>query len=276
MKKIVIITGASSGMGAEFARQLAGRKGIDEIWLMARRKERLEDLARELGRPERLRIIPGDISGRKGGDLTARQLKDAGGIVVDTVVNNAGFGVYGPFTGTNLQKQLDMIDLNVQTLTAITGAVLPYLAPGSRVINVASLAAFSAMGNFAVYAATKAYVLSFSLGLAAELEPAGIPVIALCPGPVDTEFSAVASGGVREKVLHGKPAKAVVAHCLACLERGKPIAVMSPKWKLKAFLPRLVSRLFAARFTLRHEARPSGFLGETTGGAFGGTARPRP
>jgi short-subunit dehydrogenase len=261
MKRIIVITGASSGMGVEFARQLAARPGVDELWLIARREERLQTLASSLqGGAPLIRVFPGDVGGRNGGLFVAKLLSEAGGaekIAVDTLVNCAGFGVYGPFTLAALDKQLEMIEVNAAGLTAICGAALPYLVPGSRIVNVASLASFAPMGNFAVYAASKAYVLNFTLGLAAELADKNVRVTALCPGPVDTEFSLVASGGAREKVLHGENPAAVVEHCLACLERGKPIAVMTAKWKLKAFLPRLAGRLFTARFTMRHESRPA-------------------
>ncbi|MDR2602361.1 MAG: SDR family NAD(P)-dependent oxidoreductase [Spirochaetaceae bacterium] len=268
MKKIIIITGASSGMGAEFARQLSVRKcedggKIDEIWIIARREDRLKELSAELTGGSGafvplIKPIAVDIGGRKGGEIIGGLLaKEAGGVVIDTLVNNAGFGTYGRFDSTDIKWQLDEIDLNVTSPTAITWAALPYMERGSRIINTASLAAFSAMGCFAIYAATKAYMLSFTLGLAAELHSKGVKVIALCPGPVDTEFSQVASEGVRNKVLHGKKPYAVVRHCLRSLEKGKKIAVMAPKWKFKAFLPRLFGRYFTAKVTMLTEKRPS-------------------
>ncbi|MDR0527371.1 MAG: SDR family NAD(P)-dependent oxidoreductase [Spirochaetaceae bacterium] len=263
MKSVSIVTGASSGMGMEFARALVSRPGLGELWLIARRIERLQSLAAELKTINpglAIRPVAADLGGREGGRVIAGLLEAAGGrgeIFIDTLVNNAGFGTYGNFDATAIDRQLDEIDLNVTSLTAITGICLPYLERGSRIINTASLAAFAPMGGFAVYAASKAYVLNFTLGLAAELEAKGIKVIALCPGPVDTEFSRVASEGVRNKVLHGKPPAAVVRHCLTLLERGKKIAIMAPKWRLKSFLPRLFGRFFIAKVTMHTEKRPS-------------------
>jgi short-subunit dehydrogenase len=264
----MIVTGASSGLGLEFARQLAGRKSeagkpLDELWLIARRADRLAEIAAGLERENpglAVKPVAADLGGRAGGlrigDLLG-EAAAAGGVFVDTLVNNAGFGTYGRFDTTDLNRQLDEIDLNVTSLTAITGVVLPYMGRGSRIINTASLAAFSAMGCFAVYAATKAYALTFSLGLAAELAGKGIAVIALCPGSVDTEFADVASEGVRKNVLHGKNPACVVRHCLKQLERGKKIAIMTLPWRIKAFLPRLFSRYFTAKVTMITEKRPS-------------------
>ncbi|MDR2467502.1 MAG: SDR family NAD(P)-dependent oxidoreductase [Spirochaetaceae bacterium] len=268
MKKIIIVTGASSGIGLEFARQLAPRKDcsgrlMDELWLVARRADRLTNLAVCLERDNPglvVKPVAADLGGRTGGVLLSGLLTKAaadGGAFVDTLVNNAGFGTYGRFDTTDLTRQLDEIDLNVTSLTAVTGAVLPYMGRGSRIINTASLAAFSSMGGFAVYAASKAYVLNFSLALAAELECSGIAVIALCPGSVDTEFADVASEGLRKKVLHGKSPALVVKHCLKLLEKGKKIAIMALKWRIKAFLPRFFSRYFTAKVTMFTEKRPS-------------------
>jgi short-subunit dehydrogenase len=112
------------------------------------------------------------------------------------------------------------------------------------------------MGAFAVYAASKAYVLYFTLGLAAELKERGVQITALCPGPVDTEFSAVDSNGARQKVRHGKSPEKVVRHCLRSLAAGKNIAVMAPLWRFKAFASRLLPLPFLARLTMATEQRP--------------------
>ena len=171
-------------------------------------------------------------------------------------MNNAGFGTYGPFEETPVQRELDMINLNVYALTGITHAALPYLRKGSRIINVASLASFIPLGNFAVYAATKAYVLSFSCGIGAELADRGITVTAVCPGPVSTEFAAVASNGARKEVLKGIDPVRVAAHSLTCAKKGKSTAILTSKWKFKAFMSRFMGRFFFARYTYVHEKRP--------------------
>ena len=282
MKYIQIVTGASSGLGAEYARQLAETRPVDEIWLFARRKDLLEKLAAEIQAtaessgtpaPPKVRIFPADLAGSTGVSIVTNALRDAekdqratsgqsdahneSGIIIDTLINNAGFGTYGTFEETPAERELDMIDLNVHALTGITHAALPYLQKGSRIINVASLAAFIPLGNFAVYAATKAYVLSFSCGIGAELADRGITVTAVCPGPVSTEFAQVASNGARKNVVGGKDPGKVVAHSLRCADRKRPMAIYAVKWKLKAFLSRFVGRAFFARHTYLHEKRPN-------------------
>ena len=264
MKRIQIVTGASSGLGKEFVLQLSKERPCDEIWLLARRTEKLHAVSRELDAAGiRSCVISVDLTGRRGVAAFGALLEDAcrscgeSGFVVDTLVNNAGFGTYGTFTGTNMDRQLDMIELNAVALTGLCHVVLRYMMRGSVIINVASLASFIPLGNFAVYGATKAYVLSFSTALAAEVADDGVFVSTICPGPVDTEFAYIASNGARERVVDGKDPAAVVAHCLRSIRRGKHSSVMAWKWKIKAFLSRFVGRYFYARYSFIHEKRPS-------------------
>lgn len=269
MKKLIIITGASSGMGVEFAKQLYVSAQADEMWLIARRKDKLETLCSELKQssPSVIhRLIPRavelDISGKSGAVCVREMLKTEaaqtpGGISIEILINNAGFGTYGTFENTSTEREMDMIELNCTTLTGICGYALPYMHSGSSLINVASLAAFMPLGNFAVYGATKAYVLSFTTALAAEVAEKGIKVTALCPGSVSTEFANVASNGARKEVLHGLPAHKVVAHCLKKNSEGAHIAVMAFKWKFSAFISRLFGRYFGARVTFLFNKRPS-------------------
>ncbi len=270
MKRIAIITGASSGMGAEFARQLGAEPCADELWLLARRLDRLKEIEKAQNEARRenpslplARSFQIDLAGRAGVSafnalLEAERAidKKEGGFEISFLVNNAGFGTYGPFADTPLESELDMVDLNVVSLTGIAGLALPHMGRGSVLINTASLAAFLPLGNFSVYAATKAYVLSFSVSLAAEVADRGIKVCALCPGSVSTEFAAVASNGARKEVLGGKSVQKTVAHCLASAKKGKKIALWALKWKATAFLSRFAGRYFGARFTYVHCPRP--------------------
>lgn len=248
MKKIIVVTGASSGMGASFARQLAKESAgflqsgktqaaSDEIWIVARRKDRLEALKKEIeGLGEGIpfvRVIDMDISGRDGaralGKIFSDEASAEGSLFINVLVNNAGFGTYGEFAETDVEREMEMVDLDCTSLTGITGYALPFMGKGSRLINTASLASFLPLGNFAVYGACKAYVLSLTVALAAELKQKGIRVTALCPGPVSTEFANVASRGARKEVKHGLSAEKTVAHCIKKSRRGSLYALMAFK-----------------------------------------------
>ncbi|MBO4746163.1 MAG: SDR family NAD(P)-dependent oxidoreductase [Alphaproteobacteria bacterium] len=262
MKRIIIITGASSGMGAEFARQIYAKKTSvgAEMWLIAREDDKLAEFAATLtGQDIMVRTFAFDLCGVAGAERVKKLLDTEskhGKFVVDLLVNNAGFGTYGPFDETDPMREMAMIDLNCTALTGICGFVLPHMTRGGRIINVASLAAFLPLGNFAVYAATKSYVLSFSIALAAELKERGISVCALCPGSVSTNFANVASNGKRREVLHGRDPRKVVAHCLRASGRGRKIALWAPKWKVTAFMSRFIGRYIGARFTYLFNKRP--------------------
>lgn len=184
--RIAVVTGASSGIGREFALQIPRLyKNLDELWVVARRTECLEDLKRRLSLP--VRIFDGDL---KRDYIFERIEKELGRRQADVrmLVNSAGFGKTGLFEAIDQMEQLGMVSLNCQALTRLTQICLPYMSMGSRLINVASAAAFSPQPGFAVYAASKSYVYSLSHALRQELKSKGIIVTAVCPGPVDTEF----------------------------------------------------------------------------------------
>lgn len=262
MKEIAIITGASSGMGTEFARQLAEKKLYDEIWIIARREDKLKAAANKINAEfgvSSVKPVVMDVGNRDGVFALKKFIEEENAkekISLKMLINNAGFGTYGPFDETDVNREMDMVDLNCTALTGICGIALPYLSSGSIIINTASLAAFMPLGNFAVYGATKAYVLSFSVALAAELKDKGIKVMALCPGSVSTEFANVASNGVRKEVKGGRDPVKVVRHCLNKTFKGKKIALCYPKWKVTAFFSRFVGRFIVARYTFKYNKRP--------------------
>lgn len=188
---IAIITGASSGMGREAARQIDKiyTTGISEIWLVARRSERLKTLASELN--HKARILPLDLTDER--DLQEFELSlNLLNPNVKILVNASGYGIMGQFRNSELSEQTGMVRLNCEALTRITHLSLNYMKKGARIIQFASSAAFVPQIDFSVYAATKAYVLSFSRSLNEELRSQGISVTAVCPGPVDTEFFKIA------------------------------------------------------------------------------------
>ena len=190
-----LITGASSGLGAEFARQLGPyAKGLV---LVARRNDRLEELAQELRgiHPDLdVRIYCADLGIEEKRAALAHWLKNEK-IAVDFLINNAGLGDHGKFEASEWKRVKAMLDVNISALTHLTHLLVPSMLSGGRaaVLNVSSVASFFPLPNMAVYSATKAYVTSFSEALAIELRPKGITVTALCPGPMPTEFFDVAT-----------------------------------------------------------------------------------
>ena len=245
-KPVALITGASAGLGAEFARQLSKRG--HSLVLTARRKERLEALAAELGNA---RVVAIDLSQH---DAAAKLIADldAAGEQVAVLVNNAGFGLIGRFAKREPGRLREMIDLNVGTLTDLCRLVAPQMIErgSGGIINVASTAAFQPGPNMAVYFATKAYVLSFTEALHEELKPHGIRVSCLCPGPTRTEFGEVAGfGGNGMFDRFAMEAPEAVAAGLKGLDRNKAVVVPGLQNKITAastrFAPRPVVRKIA-------------------------------
>lgn len=232
-KKIAVVTGASSGMGREFVRQIGYfYRNLDEIWVIARRKDLLETLRDESRVP--LRIFEGDLMKKQVYKEYHNALREFSPDV-RMLVNAAGFGKSGTFTeiaGKEKKIQTDMVDLNCRALTRMTQMTLPWMGNGSRLINLASAAAFCPQYEFAVYAATKAYVLSFSRALGAELRQSGIYVTAVCPGPVDTEFFSVSGELIAPlKKLSLAKAPAVVRQALKDSRRKRELSVYGAAMK---------------------------------------------
>jgi len=188
---VTLITGASAGLGVDFARQLAARG--ERLVLVARREERLVAIAAELGNTRAVAI---DL-GKPGAAERLMANLAAHGEQVTCLVNNAGFGLAGRFAALDGARQRSMIDLNCGALTELAHAVLPGMIErkAGAILNVASTAAFQPGPGMAVYFATKAYVLSFSEALHEEVREYGVSVTALCPGPTATEFGNVAGWG---------------------------------------------------------------------------------
>lgn len=208
---IAVVTGASSGMGREFVLQLDRHcRKLDEIWVLARREDRLLKLKEQTKKT--VRIFLADLEAETGTDLLLEQLKIKKPKIM-FLVNAAGYGVHGAFAERPAKDTLGMVKLNCCALTAITNCCLPYLKKESRIINIASAAAFVPQPKFAVYAASKSYVLSFSRALRAELEQKHIYVTAVCPGPVNTEFFKKDNCNINEtfykKMMMAQPEKVV-------------------------------------------------------------------
>ena len=256
-----LITGASAGIGREFARQLAGR--AESLVLVARRQERLEELRDELTKRDpnlKVHIRAADLSDERAVielcDWVEREK-----IPIDLLINNAGLGDVGPFATSELQRVKEMLAVNVTALTLLTRLLLPGMIAQRRgaILNVSSTAGFLPIAGFAVYAATKAYVTSFSEAIRSELHGTGVTVTSLCPGPVPTEFTQVAARpGARPdrspefvRVSAEETARAG----LAAIEHNRPLVIPGFIMKLGMFLVRimplsvlrLASRLSAKR-----------------------------
>ena len=218
---IALVTGASSGIGAELARGLADRGW--NVGLVARRRDRLEELAGELGdvRTEVLECDLGDAGARD--DLASRV--DALGLDVEVLCNNAGFGTYDDFAELDREREIAEVRTNVEAVVDLTGRWLPGMVSRGRgaVLNTASTSAFQPIPGNATYAASKAFVLSFSEALHTEVRGSGVVVTTVCPGPVRTEFQDVADAhdfaGKLPKPLWVS-AKDVAEQALSGLERG--------------------------------------------------------
>jgi short-subunit dehydrogenase len=246
MSKVALITGASAGLGVEFARQLS-KRGY-RLVLAARRKDRLDELACELGNARAIAI---DLSKPSAAAKLVANI-EAAGERVEILVNNAGFGLIGRFAELDAAREREMIDLNVGTLTDLCRAVAPQMIArrSGAILNVASTAAFQPGPKMAVYFATKAFVLSLSEALHEELKPHGVHVSCLCPGPTRTEFGDVAGfggNGLFDRVAMNAPE--VVAAGLRGLDRNRAVVVTGLINKVGAastrFAPRAIVRKIA-------------------------------
>ena len=244
-KGTAIVTGASAGIGEEFGRQLAQR-GYNVV-LVARRRDRLEKLAQEIGSAE---VIEADLSSPAGVAAVVKRI-DKGD--VEVLVNNAGFGTNGEFADMPIERELEEIDLNVRALTQLSHAVLGQMKArhSGMIINVGSTGSYQPVPYMSTYAATKAYVLFFSEGLHEEARSYGVNVTCLCPGPVKTEFQQVS--GVREESIPAgwQTPEQVVRLALKAAARGSAIAVPGVANKMTANLSRIAPRSMVRKISGR-------------------------
>ncbi len=186
-----VITGASSGLGKEYVSEVLKQyPDLDEIWVLARRKERLEELKEMLS--DKIRPIAIDLTDQNGIENYVALLKEKDA-KVKLLINNAGFGKLGNFDTLNTADNAGMVRLNCESLTVMTSVTLPFMPGGSEIINTCSIASFTPNARMAVYSSTKAYVMSLSRCLREELKIRKINVLAVCPGPMDTEFLPLAN-----------------------------------------------------------------------------------
>lgn len=245
--KIAILTGASAGLGKEYFYNLIKRSDIDCIWLIARRKERLMELAESTDKP--CEILPLDLTDRTSFDVLSEKLKEQNP-EVKILINNAGFGKLGNVEELSVQDQTDMVSLNCAAMTAVTTVCLKYMQKGSFIVNVCSIASFAPNPRMTVYSSTKAYVLSFSKSLREEVKHKGINVLATCPGPMNTEFLDVANISGNSKTFDILPycdPKKVAAASLKQAEKGR--AIHTPKLFFKFY--RILAKLLPHGFVMK-------------------------
>ena len=238
---IAVITGASSGIGSQFARELKTRLGIDEFWFIARRRDRMEQLRDELG--VKAKIIAADLTTKEGIELVRSEL-EASRPTVRFLINAAGFGNFGRFDELAPTDEERMIDLNVKATVLLTGMTIPYMERGGRIIQLGSGSCFTPLPNFNVYASSKSFVLHYTKALNYEIKSYGLRATCFCPGWVDTEFIGKASQA--SGVSHPKKTKPllncerVVRKCVRASVRGRAMCVTNWFTKLQHVLFKLV------------------------------------
>jgi short-subunit dehydrogenase len=240
-----LITGASAGIGREFARQLASRART--LVILARREQRLNELREELrNRNAQLQVHTRvvDLCDNSQIEELVRSLEQ-NKIDIDFLVNNAGLGDYGSVATSDIERDNRIIQVNIAALTFLTRALLPRMIERRRgaILNVSSSAGFLPIPGMTVYAATKAYVNSFTEALRAELGKSGVSVSALCPGPVHTEFGDVAARPGREPERGPEfvyvSVEQAVRDALAAIETDRPLVIPGAMMKLGMFLVRI-------------------------------------
>lgn len=197
-KRIAIVTGASSGLGKEFVRLINNYKNIDEVWCLARQVRKLQKVADELG--DKIRIFPVDLSVTKQIQTFQKELEE-NNVSIKILVNSAGFAKFCAYDDLNLDRSLNMIDVNIKGVVAMGLICIPYMSKGSHIINIASLASFQPLPYLNLYASTKVFVRHYSRALNIELKARRITVTAVCPGWIKTALYQRANIG-SPKTIH--------------------------------------------------------------------------
>lgn len=253
MKHTALITGASGGLGEEFAR-LCAADGMDLI-LVARSEDKLRTLAAELEKTHRIHahVIAVDLSEINSPQKVMEEI-DARGIAVTMLINNAGFGSFGMFYATDMKDQRSMMQLNMIALMELTHLILPGMLQRKhgRILNIASTAAFEPGPLMSVYFATKAFVLNFSLALSNEMNDTGVTVTCLCPGPTKTGFEARASTLFRGHIMD---AQTVARIGYSACKNGRSLVTAGLMNKILVFLVRFIPRSSAASIARKFQQK---------------------
>ena len=247
---VAIITGASSGIGREFARQMKEKCSVDEFWFVARRTENMIALRDELG--VKAKIISADLATSEGIDAVRAALAQEK-VSVSYLVNAAGFGNLGSFDELTEREVAGMIDLNVKATVLLTHLVVPYMERGGRIVELGSGSCFTPLPYFNVYSSSKVFVLHYTKSLNYELKRYGIRATCLCPGWVETEFlgKAKANGKTHPRAM--KPTlkcEAVVAKCIKAMKRGRAMCVTNWYTKMQHVLFKILPDFILTRLWL--------------------------
>jgi short-subunit dehydrogenase len=251
-RRVAIVTGASSGLGEAFARAIAGHQAftdVEEIWLVARRRERLDALARSL---PRARAIAADLAAHAGVAAVLALVRDERACV-RLLVANAGVGHLGPFAAQDAGELGRMLDLNIRALTLLTHGIVPAMPRGANIVLVGSAAGYVPSPYFAAYAASKSFVISLAHALRTGLRARAIDVCVVCPGPVATDFFAVA--GIGRPNAAGVAPERVVALALRDALAGRAVSHDGLASALVAVLARALPRRALAWLAARRNLR---------------------
>jgi short-subunit dehydrogenase len=252
--KIAVITGASSGMGRDFVRQLSSTEEYDEIWVIARRRERLEELASEISVP--LRPLCLDLTLRESIEEYGRLLEKEKPEVV-TLVNASGFGFFKAFDRADLNGYYDMIALNDSAVVGMTYKTLPFMHEGAKIYNICSVAAFQPLPYINIYGATKAFALSFTRALNVELRPRGIKALAVCPYWTKTEFFDTAR--TDDTITYYQcytESKDVFARAIKDMKKGKDVSICGRTARMNAALTKILPHKLVMKVWCKQQKKP--------------------
>ncbi len=250
---IAVITGASSGIGLEFAKAIAENAKFDEMWLVARSEDKLRRLAKEL--PVQCRVLAMDLTEPES--LKAyKELLDKEKPSISVMVNASGFGKFGHHSAVKIEESLNMIDLNCKALLAMTELSMPYFSDGAEVYELGSLSSFQPVPYLNTYAATKAFVLSYTRGLRRELRIRNIKLMAVCPGWVGTDFFDRAATSDSDAVTYYNKIytpDAVVKTAIKDMKKGKDVSIHGLPIKLQVLGVKLLPHSLVMKIWLKQQ-----------------------
>ena len=250
---IAVITGASSGMGREFFKKLDENENLDEIWVIARRENRLNELKENAKTP--VRVIPCDLTDEKSIKNYEELLKKENP-QIKILVNCSGYGKFGHSDVVNLEDSLGMIDLTFKALVSVPHVTFPFMAENSNIVQLCSLSSFQPVPYLNVYASTKAFVLSYSRGLNAELKNRKIHVMAVCPGWVETEFFLRAETEQKDAVTYFNKiykAKDVIDTAYKDMYKNKQVSIHGFMIKAQVLLVKLLPHSLVIKIWLKQQ-----------------------